>query len=62
MMADEEQFGPMFWGLDGCNMDDDFAFSFHRTRDEWEEERRKWEEFNLEFDERERKRRRDDPF
>jgi hypothetical protein len=28
MLADEEQFGPMFWSLDGCNMDDDFAFRF----------------------------------
>jgi hypothetical protein len=49
MMGDEEQFGPAFWGLDGCNMDDDFAFSFHRTREEWDAERRKWEEFNREF-------------
>ena len=36
--------GPMFWHLDGCNMDDDFAFSFHRTREEWEAEQREWEE------------------
>ena len=27
----------MFWHLDGCNMDDDFAFDIrHRTREEWE--------------------------
>ncbi len=32
------EFGPGFWHLDGCNMDDDFAFSFCRTREEWEEE------------------------
>lgn len=49
MMADEEQFGPAFMHIDGCNMDDDFAFSFHRTREEWEAERRKWDEFNREF-------------
>ena len=42
MMA--EQGGPVFWHLDGCNMDDDFPFPFHRTREEWEEERRSWEE------------------
>ncbi|MBN1566993.1 MAG: hypothetical protein JXA73_04045 [Acidobacteria bacterium] len=35
----KEKFGPGFWHLDGCNMDDDFAFSFCRTREEWEEER-----------------------
>ncbi|MBL7044855.1 MAG: hypothetical protein ISR77_39880 [Pirellulaceae bacterium] len=50
MMADE-QFGPMFWGLDGCNMDDDFAFSFHRTREEWEKEQREYEEMNRRFEE-----------
>lgn len=52
MLADEDQFGPVFWDLDGCNMDDDFAFSFHRTRDEWEAEQRKFEEWSREFDER----------
>jgi len=31
-------FGPGFWHLDGCNMDDDFAFSFCRTPEEWEEQ------------------------
>jgi hypothetical protein len=45
--------GPMFWHLDGCNMDDDFAFSFHPTREEWEAERREWEEFNRRFKEQE---------
>jgi hypothetical protein len=43
--------GPMFWHLDGCNNDPDFAFSiFHRTREEWEEDERKHEEFNRRFD------------
>lgn len=26
---------PMFWHLDGCNMDDEFAFSFYDTRKEY---------------------------
>jgi len=51
-MAEDEQFGPAFLCLDGCNMDDDFEFSFHRTREEWEDERRRWEEFNREFEEK----------
>ena len=42
--------GPMFWHLDGCNMDDDFAFSSCCTREEWEEERRSREEFNRRFE------------
>ena len=42
--------GPSFWHLDGCNMDDEFAFDTScRTREEWEEERRHWEEFNRRF-------------
>jgi hypothetical protein len=51
--------GPSFWHLDGSGMDDDFAFNLYcRTREEWEEERRSWEEhnrrFNAEWDERKR--------
>jgi len=43
MLADMP--GPTFWHLDGCNMDDDFAFDIsHRTHEEWEAERRDWEE------------------
>jgi len=33
-------------------MDDDFAFSFDRTRAEWDEENRRREEFNREFNRR----------
>jgi hypothetical protein len=44
--------GPMFWHLDGCNMDDDFAFSFHRTREGWDAEQREYEEFNRAFNAR----------
>jgi hypothetical protein len=42
--------GVGFWHLDGSNMDDDFAFSFFKTRQEWETENRRREEFNKEFD------------
>mgnify|MGYP007073180517 FL=1 len=52
MLGDEEQFGPVFWHLDGCNMDDDFAFSFHQTREEWEAEQRRWSELSRELSER----------
>jgi hypothetical protein len=42
--------GPTFWHLDGCNMDDDFAFDIsYRTREEWEEKERRYEEFNRRF-------------
>jgi len=51
--------GPWFWNLDGSGMDDEFAFDiYRRTREEWEEEQRGWEEhgrrFNAEWSERER--------
>jgi hypothetical protein len=65
LMADEidEGWGPAFWYLDGCNMDDRFEFSIHRTRDEWEAERREREEFYERFDrEWEAKRRDTDDF
>jgi hypothetical protein len=41
---------PMFWHLDGCNMDEDFKFSFYKKRVDYEAERLEWEEFNQEFD------------
>ncbi len=56
MMADET-FGPTFWHLDGSQMDDDFAFSFYETCEEWEEEQRRQEEFNRQFDEKLRRKR-----
>jgi hypothetical protein len=47
-----ESISPMFWHLDGCNMDEDFPFSIHqRTRQQWEEEQRGHEEFNRKFEE-----------
>lgn len=49
MMADMP--GPMFWHLDGCNMDNEFAFDiYHQTREEWDAEQRRWEEHNRKFD------------
>lgn len=48
MMAEDS--APYFWHLDGCNMDDEFAFSFCDTREEWERERASWEEFNRKFE------------
>ncbi len=41
--------GPGFWHLDGCNMDDGFAFSSCLTLEEWEAEKRQREEFDREF-------------
>ncbi|MEA2446230.1 MAG: hypothetical protein QOJ12_3526 [Thermoleophilales bacterium] len=59
MMGDETSplgMGVGFWHLDGSHMDDDFAFSWFKTRQEWEVEIRRREEFDREFD-RERKER-----
>jgi hypothetical protein len=49
MMANDPTMGPGFWHLDGSHMDDDFAFSDFLTREEWEAENRRREEFNKEF-------------
>ncbi len=40
--------GPLFWHLDGRNMEDEFAFSSWRTREEWDEEQ---QQFEQDFDE-----------
>jgi hypothetical protein len=43
--------GPVFWHLDGCEMDDGFAFDItHRTREEWDEEQRSWAEYSKKCD------------
>ncbi|MGH9802913.1 MAG: hypothetical protein ACRD82_21305, partial [Blastocatellia bacterium] len=57
MLADPE-FGPTFWYLDGSSMDleDNWVFTFHLTREEWEAEQREWEEFNRKFREKEAQR------
>jgi hypothetical protein len=46
----EMGFGPGFWHLDGCNMDEGFVFSHFRTLAEWEAEQREWEEFTRKFE------------
>jgi hypothetical protein len=52
MMADMP--GPMFWHLDGSGMDDEFAFSIYcRTREEWDAEQRRYQEFSRKFKEEE---------
>jgi hypothetical protein len=57
MMADMP--GEYFWGLDGSGMDDDFAFSIWcPTREEWDAEQRRYEEFNRKFKEEEAERKR----
>ncbi|PYS98427.1 MAG: hypothetical protein DMF63_16220 [Acidobacteria bacterium] len=43
---------PMFWFLDGCNMDDRFEFSTYKTLEEWEAAQREREKFNREFEEK----------
>ena len=50
--------GVMFWHLDGCNMDEGFAFSFHRTRAEYDTEQREYEESSRRYREREAERKR----
>jgi hypothetical protein len=55
MLGDETTplgLGVGFWGLDGSQMDDDFAFSCYKTREEWEAENRRREEFSIEFNRR----------
>jgi hypothetical protein len=39
-----------FWFLDSANMDDYFPFSHFLTREEWEADKRKWAEFNEQFE------------
>lgn len=41
---------PMFWFLDGCNMDDRFEFSSHKTIEEWNAEQLEREKFHREFE------------
>ena len=46
-----EEMGPGFWHLDGCNMDDEFAFDFYvNTRKDWDDKIRSHEEFNKRFE------------
>ena len=43
---------PMFWFLDGCNMDDRFEFSTYRTIEEWNAQQLERERFDREFEEK----------
>ena len=45
-MGDECEAGleVCFWHLDGCNMDQEFAFSTFRTIEEWEQDQRRFQE------------------
>lgn len=44
---------PVFWGLDGCNMDDDFAFDLYcETEEEWREKQVDWQRFMREVAQR----------
>jgi len=54
MMGDESEagLGIYFWHLDGCNMDDEFAFSTFQTMQEWETDQREMEERHRELDRR----------
>jgi hypothetical protein len=46
MMGDESEagLGIYFTHFDGCNMEDEFAFSWFATLDEWEQEQHTYEE------------------
>lgn len=67
MLAQDAELGleVTFWHLDGCNMDEGFAFSSSLTMAEWEAEQRRHEEFDREFErnlqEREQRRARGEP-
>ena len=58
MMGDESEAGleVCFWHLDGCNMDDGFAFSSCRTIEDWEAEQKRHDEFNQEWDRKRKER------
>ncbi len=51
MMVDG-MFGTAFVGIDGhhLELDDEFAFSLHETREEWEEQQREFAQMSADFD------------
>ncbi len=58
MLARDAAMGaPTFWHLDGCNMEEEFAFSPCLTIQEWEAENQRQEELALEFARRDAERR-----
>lgn len=55
MLADMP--GPGFWHLDGCNMDDDFAFDlYYDTLEEWQKHRDEMDAFSRRMDEERKER------
>jgi hypothetical protein len=54
MMGDEAEagLGVFFWHLDGCNMEQDFAFSTHLAQEEWETEQLIYESISKECKEK----------
>jgi hypothetical protein len=51
--------GPMFCGLDSCNFDEDFAFDItHRTKEEWDEQQREYEDWSRRWAAQEEERKR----
>jgi hypothetical protein len=52
MVANDPTMGPGFMHFDGSHLEDEFAFSFLRTREEWDEENRRRKEFDREFNRR----------
>ena len=46
----EDTTTPMFWHLDGCNMDEGFAFSYHETIEEYEAQEKEYEEMSRKFE------------
>jgi hypothetical protein len=52
MMGDESEagLGIYFRHFDGCNMEDEFAFSWYATLEEWEQEQFRWEEWEREWE------------
>ncbi|HKA21616.1 MAG TPA: hypothetical protein VKN18_25290 [Blastocatellia bacterium] len=47
-----EQFAQGFWHFDGSHIDSLFEFSTYLTREEWETEQRRWQEYTEEFERR----------
>lgn len=45
-----EDYRPTFWHLEGSDMDDGFAFSFHLSAADWEDEERSRRQFDEEFE------------
>ncbi|HKP46576.1 MAG TPA: hypothetical protein VJT50_08245 [Pyrinomonadaceae bacterium] len=60
-LADETSplgMGVGFWHLDGAHMDDEFAFSPYKTREEWEADRQRQEQMYQDFAREDEERRR----